>query len=93
MTKPDSDLWKQNQQGGFGWYFVKAVDELNAREILNAELKEQALSLRTVTHSFEISSGTKFENEEHAEMFHQLKAQQWAIQFDTLHTYPFNSIE
>lgn len=93
LSRPESDLWKQNQQGGFGWFFVKASSKTQSQEFLEVEMQELGYSVREIVENFEVKSESDLDDEEHTELFALLKSDEWNVQYRTLDTYPFNSIE
>ncbi|NQY95587.1 MAG: hypothetical protein HRT82_00375 [Henriciella sp.] len=93
LSKPGSDLWNDNQQGGFGWFFVRARNEEMARRTLELELEKLGQALKSVDDQFEVLSSEQLELEEHKQLFSLLKSEKWQVQYRTLETYPFNVIE
>lgn len=93
LSKPGSELWNDNQQGGFGWFFVRAVDEITAIRELELELARLGHTLKSINERTELYSVEQLERKEHRELFRLLKSERWQVQYKTIDTYPFGSIE
>jgi len=93
LAERDSDLWSEGLQGGFGWYFVRARNQIAAAELLRSKMSELGQSLRDLANAFEIKSENDLESPEHLEIYRSLQTKNNLVEYGILHTYPFNSIE